>query len=61
MSKSKINLEEISKDIDTVFKLIDKIDLSDLNDKNINNITKKANIVKKQLEKKYLNNLDTKK
>ena len=33
MSKSKINLEELTKDIDKVFNIIDNLDLNKLNNK----------------------------
>ena len=40
MSKLKINLEELTKDIDKVFNILDAVDLDDLDSKKIKNITK---------------------
>ena len=53
MSKLKINLEELTKDIDKVFNILDAVDLDDLDSKKIKNITKK------EIKNKY-KDLDTK-
>ena len=58
MSKPQINLESLLKDLDDAFKLIDKIEEGNLS---INKITKEAKRLKNVFEKKYPNNLDTKK
>ena len=60
MSKSKINLEELTKDIDKVFNIIDNLDLNKLNNKSIKSTIKKNNKLLKELENKYKDNLDIK-
>ena len=61
MSKSKINLEELTKDIDNVFNIIDDIENTEPKKLNLENISKKAEYLKKNLEKKYKKYLDTSK
>ena len=61
MKKLKINIEELTKDLDKVFNMLDNIDLKKLNDKDIANITNKANTLKKHITEKYVKNLDIKK
>ena len=61
MSKLKINLEELTKDIDKVFNILDAVDLDDLDSKKIKNITKKATELKDHITKKYKDHLDIKK
>tara|TARA_Y100001973_G_C4960080_1_gene214540 strand:- start:70 stop:255 length:186 start_codon:yes stop_codon:yes gene_type:complete len=51
MKKSKINLEELVKDIDKVIEIVNEIDLNDLN--NFKKLEKKTKILKKELNKKY--------
>ena len=58
MSKQKINLENLLKDLDDAFKLIDKIEKGNLN---INKVTKEAKRLKNIFEKKYPDSLDSKK
>ena len=57
MSKSKINTEELFKDIDSVLKLIDEIEVDKLNSKRM---LSKAKKLKNIFENKYLKNLDSK-
>ena len=58
MSKSKINAEELFKDIDDVLKLIDEIEVNKLNNKKM---LSKAKKLKNVFENKYLKDLDIKK
>tara|TARA_Y100000361_G_C10876540_1_gene196931 strand:- start:28 stop:204 length:177 start_codon:yes stop_codon:yes gene_type:complete len=58
MSKLKINNEEISRDINNVFKIINEFEN---NKGNIKDLEKKAKKLKEKLEKKYSNYLDSKK
>ena len=57
MKKLKINIEELTKDLDKVFNMLDNIDLKKLNDKDIANITNKANTLKKHITEKYVKNI----
>ena len=56
MSKPKIDLEVLLKDIDEAFKLIDEIEKDNLNFKKLSS---KAKRLKNNFEKKYLKNLDS--
>mgnify|MGYP003129070085 CR=1 FL=1 len=58
MSKSKINAEELFKDIDDVLKLIDEIEVNKLNNKKM---LSKAKKLKNIFESKYSKDLDIKK
>ena len=61
MSKSKINLKETLNDINEVFEFIDQIEQNDISRLNIKHLAKKASILKEKIEKKYKDNLDSKK
>ena len=62
MSKLKNNnLNELLKDIDKLFNIIDDIENTETKKLNLENISKKAEYLKKNLEKKYKKYLDTSK
>ena len=58
MSKPKININELLKDFDNAFNVINEIDKED---SNLKLLAKKANILKQKLKEKYKDNLDTEK
>ena len=57
MIKDNNKLNELLKDMDKVFSLVEEMESIDLNFKNIKELTKKAEILKQKL----LKNLDTEK
>ena len=61
MSKLKINIEELSKDMDKIFDLLNEFDNGSLKVKDVKNFSKEANKLKNQFEQKYSKNLDSKK
>ena len=62
MSKLKNNnLNELLKDIDKRFNIIDDFENTETKKLNLENISKKAEYLKKNLEKKYKKYLDTSK
>ena len=62
MSKLKNNnLNELLKDIDKLFNIIDDSENKETKKLNLENISKKAEYLKKNLEKKYKKYLDTSK
>ena len=62
MSKLKNNnLNELLIDIDKLFNIIDDIENTETKKLNLENISKKAEYLKKNLEKKYKKYLDTSK
>ena len=62
MKKSEINPEEILKDINKAFSLLNEIEETEEIEKlDINNIQEKTNKLKEELEKKYPDYLDSKK
>jgi len=60
MNKPKKPLEDLTKNIDEVFKLLSYIEENKLDSKNLEKLQKKSNILKKMIEKQY-KNLDIKK
>tara|TARA_Y100000592_G_scaffold38761_1_gene61594 strand:- start:245 stop:430 length:186 start_codon:yes stop_codon:yes gene_type:complete len=61
MSKLKINLEELEKDLDKVLSLVENLDINNLENLDLDKFSKKADVLKNQIIKKYKNNLDFKK
>jgi hypothetical protein len=61
MSKSKINLEELSKDMDEIFNMLKEFEEKSLLNLDMDKFNKKAEYIKQKLEKKYPKNLDSKK
>ena len=62
MSKQKIDdFGELLKDMDNIFNIIDDIENTDLKKLNLEKITKKAEYLKNNMEKKYKKYLDSKK
>ena len=62
MSKQKIDdFGELLKDMDNIFNIIDDIENTDLKKLNFEKITKKAEYLKNNMEKKYKKYLDSKK
>ena len=60
MSKKKENIENLAKNIDKVFGLIEDLDLKNLNFNNLKSIEKKAKKLQKEIEENS-KNLDTEK
>ena len=61
MSKQKIDdFGELLKDMDNIFNIIDDIENTDLKKLNLEKITKKAEYLKNNMEKKYKKYLDSK-
>ena len=60
MSKKKENIENLAKNIDKVFNLIEDLDLNNLNFNNLKSLEKKAKRIQKEIEENT-KNLDTKK
>ena len=61
MSKLKINLNELSKDMDEILNMLEELDTKNIKDLNMDKFHKKADHIKQKLEKKYPDNLDIKK
>jgi hypothetical protein len=62
MKKLKIDPEDILKDINKAFSLLEKIEnVEDFEDLDIDKLDKEINQLKNKLEKKYPDNLDSKK
>ena len=61
MLKPKINFEELLKDFDNVFDLINEIENNKSIELSKDNLYKKANRLKQNFKKKYSKDLDTKK
>ena len=60
MSKQKINdFNELLKDIDNIFNIIDDIENTETKKLNFKNISKKAEYLKNNIEKKYKKYLDS--
>ena len=63
MLKNKINIKELLKDIDSVFDILNEIEsVESLDDKKIDQLSKKAKELEKDIKNKYPNpeNLDSK-
>ena len=59
MSKNKINIKELLKDIDNVFNILNEIEnVESLDDKKINILSKKARILEKDMKEIYPNQED---
>ena len=61
MKKSKVKIEEFLKDVNNVLDLVSKVDSLDPEKTDINKLSKKSKQLKQIIEKKYKDNLDTKK
>tara|TARA_B100000700_G_scaffold294186_1_gene355941 strand:- start:481 stop:666 length:186 start_codon:yes stop_codon:yes gene_type:complete len=61
MSKPKINIEELAKDMDKVFDIIENLDLNTLSNKSTKSEIEKIHKLQEELENKYKDNLDSKK
>ena len=59
MSKSKIEIEELSQDLDKIFEIISDLDNENLSLKEISKISNKLKITNKKLKNRY-KNLDSK-
>ena len=60
MSKKKENIENLAKNIDKVFNLIEDLDLNNLNFNNLKSLEKKAKRIQKEIEENT-KNLDSEK
>ena len=58
MSKSKININELLKDLDNIFNLVNEVEKSN---PNLKALHKKAHLIIQKLTKKYSKDLDTEK
>jgi|TARA_Y100001963_G_C6609450_1_gene366349 predicted mannosyl-3-phosphoglycerate phosphatase (HAD superfamily) len=61
MTKSQINIEDFLEDIDKTFNIVKNIENNKLENLDLEKLKKESDKMKDKLQKKYLDNLDTKK